>query len=330
MKVLVVGGAGYIGSHAVYELIRAGHEAVIYDNLSTGFESLVHKDATFYLGDTLDATQFANVFRIECAKRPFDVVMHFAAKLIVPESMEQPLEYYHNNVEGVRVMLETMRAFGIKNVIFSSTAAVYGEPEEGVCTERTPLNPINPYGASKRAAEELIRWTCQAHNMKHCIFRYFNVAGADSSLEIGLRYDRITHLIPVTIQTALGIRERMTIFGQDYPTVDGTCVRDYVHVTDLVRAHIMGAEHLLSGGESITCNLGTGTGFSVKQIVEAVQKHLPVNHVYGPRRPGDPGLLVADPTRAKEVLGWEPRFGLDEIIASDLAFRQRFMKGSEG
>lgn len=326
MKALVVGGAGYIGSHAVYELIRAGHEVVIYDNLSTGHEMLIHPDATFYLGDTLDAAQFDNVFRVECSKKPFDVVMHFAAKLVVPESMEQPLEYYQNNVEGVRIMLATMKNYNIKNVVFSSTAAVYGEPENGVCTEDMPLAPINPYGASKRAAEELIQWVCQAYDMNYCIFRYFNVAGADKSLKIGLYHDQITHLIPIAIQTALGMRKEMYIFGDDYDTPDGTCIRDYIHVTDLAQAHILGAQYLIDNHKSLIANLGTGTGFSVKEIVEAAQKIAPVTCKMADRRPGDPALLIADPARAKAVLGWEPKYTLDEIIASDYAFRKALME----
>lgn len=326
MKVLVVGGAGYIGSHAVMELIRDGHEVVIYDNLSTGYEMLIHEEATFYLGDTLDPVQFDHMFRVETQKKPFDAVMHFAAKLVVPESLEQPLEYYHNNVEGVRVMLELMVKYNVKHVIFSSTAAVYGEPEIGICDEKSPLDPINPYGASKAAAEQLIKWVCNAYNMTYCIFRYFNVAGADSSLKIGLYHDQLTHLIPVTLQAALGIRDKMYIFGSDYPTPDGTCIRDYVHVTDLAQAHVLGAQYLVDGGDSLICNLGTGSGYSVQEIVSAVQEIIPVPHEVAPRRGGDPAQLIANPSRAQEVLGWKATHSLHEIIASDLAFRKQLME----
>lgn len=321
MKVLVVGGAGYIGSHAVFELIRAGHEVVIYDNLSTGYREMIHPDARFYLGDTLNPDQFDDVFRVECAEKPFDAVMHFAAKLVVPESVTQPLTYYHNNVEGVRVMLETMMKHNVKHVIFSSTAAVYGEAD-GVCHEDDECKPINPYGASKLAAEDMIRWVCRAHDMTWGIFRYFNVAGADDSLKIGLYKDQITHLIPVTLQAALGIRESMTIFGTDYPTPDGSCIRDYIHVTDLVQAHILGAQHLVDGKKSFTINLGSGTGYSVREVVEATQKIIDVPFVEGPRRDGDPAALTADPSRAYEILGWKATRTLDEMIASDLAYRK--------
>jgi UDP-glucose 4-epimerase len=240
MKVLVIGGAGYIGSHVVYELIKDNHEVVVVDNLSTGLREMIHKDAKFYLGDITDKRQLTDIFKAECGIKPFDVVMHFAAKLIVPESVEKPLEYYYNNVEGVRIMLEVMTEFNIKNVVFSSTAAVYGNPIKPVCEEEDPTLPINPYGASKLASEEMIKWVCKRYNMNYCIFRYFNVAGADESLEIGLKKDNLTHLIPVTIQTALGIREKMQVFGNDYNTKDGTCIRDYIHVSDLAIAPYFG------------------------------------------------------------------------------------------
>ena len=323
MKVLVIGGAGYIGSHAVYELIRDGNEVVVMDNLSTGDRSFVHKDAKFYLGDITKKEDLTKIFDEECAIKPFDVVMHFAAKLIVPESVKKPLEYYYNNVEGVRLMLETMVEHNIKNVVFSSTAAVYGNPIKHVCEEEDITVPINPYGASKLASEYMIKWVCNAHNMNYCIFRYFNVAGADKSLEIGLKKDNLTHLIPITVQTALGIRDKMIVFGDDYDTVDGTCVRDYIHVSDLAHAHVLGAKYILNNNESILLNLGSNEGYSVKQIIDEVCKYAKVNYEVGPRREGDPAKLIASNSKAKEVLGWSPKYNLQDIIKSDIEYRKK-------
>lgn len=320
MKVLVAGGAGYIGSHAVYELIRAGHEVVIVDNLTTGDMNMVHPEASFYECDIRDYDKLVDILKKEAT---IDVAMHFAAKLIVPESVTQPLEYYSNNVEGVRIMIEALRDTGIKNIVFSSTAATYGEPENPVCQEDDIKLPINPYGESKLAAERLIHWCCNAYDMNYCIFRYFNVAGADESGKIGLKKDTITHLIPVAIQAALGIRDKMTIFGTDYNTPDGTCIRDYIHVTDLAQAHILGAKYIFENNTSGTFNLGSSEGFSVKEVVEAVNKIKEVPHDFGERRLGDPAKLIASNTRAKEVLGWEPKLSLEVMIESDMAFRMK-------
>jgi len=325
MKVLVIGGAGYIGSHAIYELIRNNHEVVVIDNLSTGLREMVHKDAKFYLGDITKKETLIPIFEKEMMKKPIDVVMHFAAKLIVPESITKPLEYYHNNVEGVRIMLEVMKEFGIKNVVFSSTAAVYGNPDKYICEETDPTNPINPYGESKLASEKLIKWVCQAHNMNYCIFRYFNVAGADHSLEIGLKKDNLTHLIPITIQTALGLRDKMYVFGDDYDTKDGTCIRDYIHVSDLARAHVLGAEYLTKNSKSLLVNLGSNSGFTVKEVILEVEKIMPVNYEIHPRREGDPAKLIASNKKAKELLGWTPKYNLHDIIETDLGFRKKMM-----
>lgn len=326
MKVLVIGGAGYIGSHAVYELIRAKHEVVVMDNLSTGYKEFVHKDAKFYLGDITKKEDLVNVFKTECDIKPFDVVMHFAAKLIVPESLSMPLEYYHNNVEGVRLMLEVMHEFNIKNVVFSSTAAVYGDSKKGICSEDDVCNPINPYGASKLASENMIRWVCNAYDMHYCIFRYFNVAGADKSLEIGLKKDVLTHLIPVAIQAGLKIRDHMDIYGDDYDTKDGTCVRDYIHVSDLAYAHVLGAEYLLKNKKSLLVNLGSNEGYSVKEVVDVVSKYLPVNYNVVGRREGDPAMLIASNDKAKKLLGWRPKYKLDDMVKSDLEFRKKINK----
>lgn len=323
MKVLVIGGAGYIGSHAVYELIRAGHEVVVIDNLSTGLERMVHKDAKFYLGDITKKEELNNIFKKECEIKPFDVVMHFAAKLIVPESVTHPLEYYHNNVEGVRIMLEVMVENSIKNVVFSSTAAVYGEPIKPVCEEDDITLPINPYGASKLATENMIKWVCNAYNMNYCIFRYFNVAGADSSLEIGLDKDNLTHLVPIVTQTILGLRDKMKVFGDDYDTEDGTCIRDYIHVTDLALAHILGAKYIKDNNKSLLVNLGSNNGYSVKEVIDIASKYGKVNYDIEGRREGDPAKLIASNYKAKEILGWSPKYNLNDMILSDLEFRKK-------
>lgn len=323
MKVLVIGGAGYIGSHAVYELIRNNHEVVVMDNLSTGYKEFVHKEARFHLGDITKKEDLVRVFKEECEKKPFDVVMHFAAKLIVPESISKPLEYYHNNVEGVRLMLEVMTEFGIKNVVFSSTAAVYGNSTKDVCEEEDRCEPINPYGASKYASENMIKWVCNAYDMHYCIFRYFNVAGADESLEIGLKKDVLTHLIPVAIQTGLKIRDHMDIYGDDYETPDGTCIRDYIHVSDLAYAHVLGAEYLVKNKKSLLVNLGSNEGYSVKEVVDVVSKYLPVNYNIVGRRKGDPAKLIASNKKAKELLGWSPKYKLDDMVKTDLDFRKK-------
>jgi UDP-glucose 4-epimerase len=323
MKVLVVGGAGYIGSHAVYELIRAGHEVVVYDNLSTGRREAVHPEATFYLGDILDKPEIVNVLQTEAVSQPFDVAMHFAAKLIVPESVTQPLAYYHNNVEGLRTMLEAMAGCNVRNVVFSSTAAVYGESERGECFEDDITTPINPYGETKLACEKMIKWVCAAHNINYCILRYFNVAGADASLKIGLDKDQLTHLIPLIMQAALGMREKLEIFGDDYDTPDGTCIRDYIHVTDLAKAHVLGAGHILQNNSSLLCNLGSGNGFSVKEVVDAALAMFDFKYQYAPRRPGDPAKLIANINKAQSLLGWQPQLDLTAILQSDYNYRKQ-------
>ena len=323
MKVCVIGGAGYIGSHAVYELIRDGHEVVVIDNLSTGLERMVHKDAKFYLGDITKKEELNNIFKKECEIKPFDVVMHFAAKLIVPESVTHPLEYYHNNVEGVRIMLEVMVENNIKNVVFSSTAAVYGEPVKPVCEEDDLTKPINPYGESKLACEKLIEWVSKAHDLNYCIFRYFNVAGADESLEIGLDKEKLTHIVPIVNEVALGKREKVMVFGDDYDTPDGTCIRDYIHVTDLAQAHILGAKYILKNNKSLLVNLGSNEGYSVMEVIKEVEKISPVKYEMDARREGDPAKLIASNKRAKEILGWEPKYKLFEIVKSDYDFRAK-------
>lgn len=325
MKICVVGGAGYIGSHTVCELIDAGHRVIIIDDLSNAAKSAVHSEASFYNVDITDSRALDTAFKVECAAEPFDAVMHFAAKIVVPQSVENPSLYYYNNVEGTRSLLETMVKNRCKNIIFSSTASVYGETETGVCGEETPTKPTNPYGETKLAAEKMIAWFAKAHNMNYCIFRYFNVAGAHRSLKIGLWHENITHIIPATIEAAIGMRERLIVFGSDYNTPDGTCVRDYVHVSDIAHAHLLAID-LLQKNRSEIINLGSNRGFSVKEVIDEVSKRRPVNFEYGNRRAGDAAKIVASNKKAKELLGWSPERGLAEIIDSDLAFRQKKAK----
>jgi len=318
MKLLVVGGAGYIGSHTVYELIKDGNKVVVLDNLSSGYMKLVHPEAKFYKGDIRSKKDVVNVFKQE----KIDVVMHFAAKIIVPESIKEPLDYYYNNVEGVRVLLEVMKDFEVKKIVFSSTAAVYGEAS-GVCKEDMVTNPINPYGETKLACEKMISWVAQAHDFKYVIFRYFNVAGADESLKIGLMKDQLTHLIPVAIQGVLGIREHLTIYGNDYPTRDGTCIRDYIHVSDLAYAHVLGAHYLANKGGSETINLGSSKGFTVLEVAKAVNEIRPLKIEIGPRRDGDPAELIASNVKAINILKWKPKYSLKDIVLSDYNYRKK-------
>lgn len=318
MRVLVVGGAGYIGSHTVYELIKDGQEVVILDNLSSGYMELVHPKAIFYQGDIRVKSDIETVFK----KEKIDVVMHFAAKIVVPESVKEPLEYYYNNVEGVRVLLETMKDFNVKKLVFSSTAAVYGEAS-GVCQEDMITKPINPYGETKLACEKMIQWVAGAHDFNYVIFRYFNVAGADKSLKIGLMKDQLTHLIPVAIQGIIGLRDHLTIYGNDYPTKDGTCVRDYIHVSDLAYAHVLGAHYLINGGISETMNLGSNSGYTVLEVAEAVNKIAPLKVVIGGRRDGDPAELIASNLKAKRILNWVPKYNLEDIVRSDYNYRKK-------
>lgn len=322
MKVLVVGGAGYIGSHAVLELIKAQHDVLVFDNLSSGFQDMVAKEATLIIGDIRDKQALDQVFQ---KHKDIDVVMHFAAKIVVPESVEQPLEYYSNNVEGVRILLDSMQEHNIKNIVFSSTAAVYGEAS-GVCYEDDPTHPINPYGETKLATERMIKWVTEAYGMKYLIFRYFNVAGADHSLKVGLKKDQLTHLIPVAIQALIGLREKLLIYGNNYDTEDGTCVRDYIHVSDLAFAHVLGAEYLSNGGSSTTINLGSNQGYSVLDVAKTVQKLGNMHYEITERRPGDPAKLIASNDKAKAILKWTPKYGLEDIVRSDYEFRKALKK----
>lgn len=312
MRVLVTGGAGYIGSHTVKALLSAGHEVVVFDDLSTGHEESV-RGVAFIRGDVTRAEDLEQAFKAH----EIDAVMHFAAKSLVGESMENPAKYYVNNVAGGATLLEAMRRAGVKAMIFSSTAAVYGEPETTPIPEDHPLAPTSVYGRTKLMFEQMLADYAQVYGLKYAALRYFNAAGADPSGEIGEDHDPETHLIPIVLQTALGQREAVTIFGTDYDTPDGTCIRDYIHVTDLADAHVLALEGLFAGSPSGVYNLGNGAGFSVRQVIETAEKVVgaPIPVKEGPRRPGDPAVLVAGSQRAKTELGWTPRYpDLEEIV----------------
>lgn len=329
MSILVLGGAGYIGSHAVYQLIDKGYEVVVVDNLQTGHEQAVHPKATFYKGDIRESAFLRNVF----AKEKIHAVMHFAANSMVGESMENPLKYFDNNVYGTQILLEVMNQFGIKNIVFSSTAATYGEPKQVPITEDMPTNPTNPYGESKLTMEKLMKWCDVAYGIKYVSLRYFNVAGARRDGEIGEHHATETHLIPLVLQVALGQREYITVFGEDYNTKDGTCIRDYIHVEDLIEAHILALNHIINQGESNIFNLGSNQGFSVKEIIEAareVTKH-PIPVRMGERRAGDPSTLIASSQKAEQILGWQPKCTLvHEIIADAWNWHRHHPTGYNG
>ncbi len=318
MSILVLGGAGYIGSHAVRELIAAGRDVVVADNLVTGFAASVHPRARFYQLDIRDRAALDALFERE----NIEGVLHFAAFSQVGESMSKPLKYYGNNLGGTMTLLESMVAHGVGNIVFSSTAAVYGEPERVPILESDPTVPTNCYGQTKLAMEQMMAWVARAHGLRYTALRYFNASGADPSGEIGEAHDPETHLIPLVLQVPLGKRAHISIFGGDYPTEDGTCVRDYIHVTDLAAAHILALDYLLGGGESDVFNLGNGVGFSVKQIIDAAREVTghPIPAEMAPRRPGDPARLVASSEKARRVLGWRPSHDdIREII--DTAWR---------
>lgn len=312
MNVLVIGGAGYIGSHAVNKLIKKDYNVSVLDNLVTGHRDAVDEAATFYLGDIRDKAILNQIVQDE----QIEAIFHFAASSLVGESVEKPLKYFNNNVVGMEVLLEVMQENGVKKIIFSSTAAVYGDVQAPLITEDEPKAPTSPYGESKLMMENMIKWCDLAHGIKFVSLRYFNVAGALSTGEIGEDHDPETHLIPIVLQTALGQRNAMTIFGDDYNTPDGTCIRDYVHVEDLIDAHILALEYLNTNTESQIFNLGSSTGYSVKEIVEASRKvtgkEIPVK--IGERRAGDPAKLVAASEKAREILGWKPAYETIEGI----------------
>lgn len=315
MRILVLGGAGYIGSHTVYELIDAGDEVVVVDNLETGFREAVHPKATFYEGDIRDRAFIDSVFD----KEKIDGVIHFAANSQVGESMVNPLKYYNNNLCGTEVLLESMVSHGIDKIVFSSTAATYGEPERIPILETDRTLPTNCYGETKLSMEKMFKWTSVAHNLRFVSLRYFNACGAHTNGQIGEAHNPETHLIPLILQVPNNKREAIYIYGNDYDTKDGTCIRDYIHVLDLAQAHILAMKYLVAGNESNIFNLGSGVGFSVKEVIDvarAVTGH-PIPAIEKPRRAGDPSTLIASSDKAKEVLGWKPQYdNLDTIIST--------------
>lgn len=328
MSILVVGGAGYIGSHMVKRLIEQGQEVVVVDNLSTGHRKAVDEKARFYEGDIRNHVFLKGVFDRE----NIDTVVHFAAFSIVPESMEKPLKYFDNNTAGMVALLEEMRDHDVKRIIFSSTAATYGVPEKSPIEENDRQAPINPYGESKLMMEKIIRWADQAYGIKFVALRYFNVAGAYPDGSIGEDHGPETHLTPIILQVAAGQRDQLKIFGDDYNTPDGTNVRDYVHVLDLVDAHILAINYLKAGNDSDVFNLGSSTGFSVKQMVEAAREVTgePIPAEIAERRPGDPDSLIAASQKARDVLKWQPQYDdVKEIIQTAWNWKQQHPRGYE-
>jgi len=325
-KVLVTGGAGYIGSHACKALKAAGHVPIAFDNLLTGWRDAV-RFGPMEQGELADRARLDAVL---AAHKP-DIVMHFAALSNVGEATRRPGLYWRNNVLGSLTLLEAMVDAGIGRIVFSSTCATYGDQDGVLLDENSPQMPINAYGASKRAIEDMLRDFEAAHGLRSVVFRYFNVAGADPEGEIGEHHDPETHLVPLVIAAALGRREALTLHGEDYPTRDGTCVRDYVHVCDLVDAHIRGMEHLLSGGQSEVFNLGTGRGYTVREVIEAAEQTIgrPVPVVVGPRRAGDAVSLVSGSEKAGRMLGWRPARSTLPIMIGD-AYRWHLGNGYSG
>lgn len=329
MKILVLGGAGYIGSHTVYELIDAGNEVVIIDNLETGHMKAVHPQAKFYKGDLRDRAFVDSVLDTE---KNIDAVIHFAANSLVGESMVNPLKYYDNNLCGTKVMLESLVAHGIDKVVFSSTAATYGEPQSVPIVETDPTRPTNCYGETKLSMERMFYWTGVAHNLRFVSLRYFNACGAHISGQIGEDHNPETHLIPLILQAASGKRDHISIFGTDYDTVDGTCVRDYIHVTDLAQAHILAVKYLMDGNKSDIFNLGNGVGFTVRQVIDEAKKvtGVDIKVVEEGRRAGDPATLIASSDKAKSVLGWKPEYAdLSKIIETAWKWHSEHKNGFE-
>ena len=313
MSILVLGGAGYIGTHAVYQLIDQNYEVVVVDNLQTGHRQAIHSNAIFYEGDIRDKELLRSIFE----KQQIKGVLHFAANSLVGESMVQPIKYFNNNVYGTQVLLDVMIEYGVKNIVFSSSAATYGEQAIMPITEEMPTMPTSTYGETKLMMEKLIKWCDIAHEVKFVSLRYFNVAGARATGEIGEDHQPETHLIPLVLQVALNQRDYISIYGNDYDTHDGTCIRDYIHVEDLIEAHILALYYLQNGGESNIFNLGSSQGYSVKEIIETAREVTghSIPSVVTERRQGDPSSLIASSEKAVDILGWRPkRATIHEII----------------
>lgn len=329
MAVLVCGGAGYIGSHCVYALVDRGEKVIVIDNLQTGHLEAVHRGARFYHGDIKDRNFLDRVFK----ENNIESVIHFSANSIVGESMKEPLVYYDNNVYGTQILLEIMIKYNVRKIVFSSTAAVYGEPERVPIMESDRTEPTSPYGETKLAMEKMMKWADIAHGIKYISLRYFNVAGAHYSGLIGEDHNPETHLIPLILQVPLKKRENITIFGDDYDTPDGTCIRDYIHVMDLAEAHILALKKLREGAKSTFYNLGNGEGFSVKEIIRAARKvtNHPIPSVIGERRFGDPSILIASSKKAQRELGWIPKFtDIEDIITTAWKWHKENPQGFKG
>ncbi len=326
MSILVLGGAGYIGSHTVLRLLEGGADVAVIDSLETGHRAALPAAARFYEGDIRNGGFLDSVF----TKENVDCVIHFAANSLVGESMTDPVKYFDNNVGGAISLVRAMEKHGSRSIVFSSTAAVYGEPVNIPIRESDPTSPTNPYGETKLAMERLFKWSDAAYGIRYVSLRYFNAAGADASGSIGEDHHPETHLIPLILQVPAGKREAISIFGTDYPTADGTCVRDYIHVTDLADAHILAAKYLAAGGQSGAFNLGNGVGYTVREVIEAARavtgNSIPAAEQ--PRRSGDPAKLIASSERAETVLGWKPQKNtLEEIIGSAWRWHQGHPNG---
>ena len=328
MAILVCGGAGYIGSHAVHQLVERGEDVVIIDNLQTGHRGALNPAAKFYEGDIRDPKALDKVFM----ENRIEAVVHFAANSLVGESVEKPLLYFNNNVYGMQVLLEAMVRHHVGAIVFSSTAAVYGEPKRIPILEDDETNPTNPYGETKRTMEKMMKWVSRANDIRYVSLRYFNAAGALEDGSIGEAHTTETHLIPLILQVPLGKRDHITVFGTDYATPDGTCLRDYIHVIDLADAHLLAIDYLRKGGESDVFNLGNGHGFSVKEMIETAKnvtgKAIKVE--YGDRRAGDPAQLIASSEKARKVLGWNPHYAdVAKIIGTAWTWHKKHPNGYE-
>ena len=328
MAILVCGGAGYIGSHAVHALIEKGEQVVIVDNLQTGHRGALNPKAKFYEGDIRDASVLDKIF----TENKVEAVIHFAANSLVGESMEKPLLYFNNNVYGMQVLLEAMVRHGVDKIVFSSTAAVYGEPKRVPIHEDDETCPTNTYGETKLTMEKMMKWVSRANGVRYVSLRYFNAAGALPDGSIGEDHATETHLIPLILQVPTGRREHITVFGDDYPTPDGTCLRDYIHVVDLADAHVLALEYLRKGGANDIFNLGNGQGFSVKEMIAAAEKATgrSIKVEIGARRAGDPAQLIASSEKARSVLGWKPRFtDVEQVIGTAWRWHEHHPHGYE-
>ena len=326
MAILVLGGAGYIGSHTALELVKSGRDVVIADSLVTGYKKAIPEKARFYQGDIRDFEFLDNLFQQE----KIDAVIHFAAYSLVGESVANPLKYYGNNLYGTKILLEAMVKNNIDKIVFSSTAATYGEPENIPVLESDRTCPTNPYGETKLAVEKMFKWVAEAHGLRYVSLRYFNACGADENGIIGEAHNPESHLIPIILQVPNGKRETISIYGTDYDTPDGTCIRDYIHVTDLAQAHILAVKYLYNGGKSDIFNLGNGVGYSVRDVIETARKVTgrPIPVTETSRRAGDPARLVASSEKAKRILGWKPVHNcLEEIIASAWNWHKKHPNG---